>query len=511
MVNGCGKSGAAVVAMKPANEAERSVEEAVERRAATKGNANQQSTSRTPSRTSVTQALERIRRTARERKKERFTALLHHINPELLEAEFFALKKHAAPGVDGMTWRDYEQNLKINLEELHARVHRGAYRPQPSRRVHIPKPDGRQRPLAIAALEDKVVQRATATVLNAIYEEDFLGFSYGFRPGRSTHDAMDALIVGIERRRVNFIVDADIRSFFDTVDQQWLIRFVEHRIGDQRIIRLIHKWLKAGVLEEGAIRVSEQGTAQGAVISPLLANIYLHYALDLWAERYRRREATGDMTIVRYADDFIVGFEHEGEARRFLEALRERLKEFALSLHPEKTRLIEFGRHAEDNRRRHGLGKPETFSFLGFTFICGRSRRGKFQIRRKSRRDRMRAKLQAVKQELRRRMHQPVLEQRKWLRQVVTGYFNYHAVPTNGRALAAFRYFVIEHWKRTLRRRSQTDGMTWQRITRLVSDWLPKPHILHPWPRARFAVTHPRWEPYAGKPHVRICAGGAQK
>ena len=511
MVNGCGKSGAAVVAMKPANEAERSVEEAVERRAATKGNANQQSTSRTPSRTSVTQALERIRRTARERKKERFTALLHHINPELLEAEFFALKKHAAPGVDGMTWRDYEQNLKINLEELHARVHRGAYRPQPSRRVHIPKPDGRQRPLAIAALEDKVVQRATATVLNAIYEEDFLGFSYGFRPGRSTHDAMDALIVGIERRRVNFIADADIRSFFDTVDQQWLIRFVEHRIGDQRIIRLIHKWLKAGVLEEGAIRVSEQGTAQGAVISPLLANIYLHYALDLWAERYRRREATGDMTIVRYADDFIVGFEHEGEARRFLEALRERLKEFALSLHPEKTRLIEFGRHAEDNRRRHGLGKPETFSFLGFTFICGRSRRGKFQIRRKSRRDRMRAKLQAVKQELRRRMHQPVLEQRKWLRQVVTGYFNYHAVPTNGRALAAFRYFVIEHWKRTLRRRSQTDGMTWQRITRLVSDWLPKPHILHPWPRARFAVTHPRWEPYAGKPHVRICAGGAQK
>jgi group II intron reverse transcriptase/maturase len=458
----------------------------------------------------VTQALERIRRTARERK-ERFTALLHHITPELLEAEFFALKKHAAPGMDGMRWQDYEQDLKANLEDLHARVHRGAYRPQPSRRVHIPKPDGRQRPLAIASLEDKIVQRAATTVLNAIYEEDFLGFSYGFRPGRSAHDAMDALLVGIEHRRVNFIVDADIRSFFDTVDQQWLIRFVEHRIGDQRIIRLIRKWLKAGVLEEGTIRVSEQGTAQGAVISPLLANIYLHYALDLWAERFRRRQATGDMIIVRYADDFIVGFEHENEARDFLEELRKRLKEFALSLHPEKTRLIEFGRHAEDNRRRRGLGKPETFNFLGFTFICGRSRQGKFQIRRKSRKDRMRAKLQAVKQGLQRRMHQSVLEQGKWLRQVVTGYFNYHAVPTNGRALSAFRYFVAEHWRRMLRRRSQTDGTTWERVARIVSDLLPKPQILHPWPRTRFTVTHPRWEPYAGKPHVRICAGGAQQ
>jgi RNA-directed DNA polymerase len=511
MMNEGGKSDAAIVALRPANEAERSAEEPVERRAVTKGNADQQSTSRTLRRTSVTQALDRIRRTARERKKERFTALLHHIDPDLLEAEFFALKEHAAPGADGVRWRDYEQNLKANLEDLHARVHRGAYRPQPSRRVHIPKPDGRQRPLAVAALEDKIVQRATAVVLNAIFEEDFLGFSYGFRPGRSAHDAMDALVVGIECRRVNFIIDADIRSFFDTINQDWLIRFVEHRIGDHRIIRLIRKWLKAGVLEEGIVRVSEQGTAQGAVISPLLGNIYLHYALDLWAQRYRRREATGDMIIVRYADDFIVGFEHEDEARHFLEALRKRLEEFALSLHPEKTRLIEFGRHAEDNRRRRGLGKPETFNFLGFTFICGRSRRGKFQIRRKSRRDRMRAKLQAIKQELRRRMHQPVLDQGKWLRQVVTGYFNYHAVPTNSRALAAFRYFVTEHWRRMLRRRSQTDGMTWQRMTRLVADLLPKPSILHLWPQARFAVTHPRWEPYAGKPHVRICAGGAQQ
>jgi RNA-directed DNA polymerase len=511
MMHGGGKSDAAVVVLKPANEAERSAEEPVERRAATEGNAERQSTSRTPCRTSVTQALGRIRRTARERKKERFTALLHHINRQLLEAEFFALKKHAAAGVDGVMWRDYEHNLKANLEDLQARVHRGAYRPQPSRRVYIPKPDGRQRPLAIAAVEDKIVQRATVAVLNAIYEEDFLGFSYGFRPGRNTHDAMDALLVGIERRRVNFIVDADIRSFFDTVDQQWLIRFVEHRIGDKRIIRLICKWLKAGVLEEGTVRVSEQGTAQGAVISPLLANIYLHYALDLWAERFRRREATGDMIIVRYADDFNVGFEHDNEARHFLEELRKRLKEFALSLHPEKTRLIEFGRHAEDNRRRRGLGKPETFNFLGFTFICGKSRQGKFQIRRKSCKDRLRAKLQAVKQELQRRMHQPVHEQGKWLRQVIAGYFNYHAVPTNSRALSAFRFFVTELWRRALRRRSQTDGTTWRQIARLANACFPKPRILHPWPHARFIVTHPRWEPYAGKPHVRICAGGAQQ
>jgi RNA-directed DNA polymerase len=510
MTHGREKSDPAVVAVKPTNEAERSAAEAAEPRAGTKGNAGQQSTPRTPSRTSVTQALERIRQTAKEGKKERFTALLHHIAPELLEAEFFALKEHAAPGVDGVTWRDYERNLKGNLEELHARIHRGAYRPLPSRRAYIPKSDGRQRPLAIVALEDKIVQRATMAVLNAIYEEDFLGFSYGFRPGRSAHHAMDALAVGIERRKVNFILDADISSFFDTMSQDWLIRFVEHRVGDKRIIRLIRKWLRAGVLEDGIVSVSEEGTAQGAVISPLLANIYLHYALDLWAERFRRREATGDMIIVRYADDFIVGFEHEHDARRFLDALRERLKEFALSLHPEKTRLIEFGRFAAENRKRRGLGKPQTFNFLGFTFICGKSRRGKFLIKRKSRRDRLRVKLQAIKQELRQRMHQPIPVQGKWLRQVVKGYFNYFAVPTNDRTLSAFRAHVIDLWRRSLRRRSQKDGTSWDRIGRLANDWLPKPHPLHPWPSAGFAVTHPRWEPYAGKPHVRFCAGGAQ-
>jgi group II intron reverse transcriptase/maturase len=329
-------------------------------------------------------------------------------------------------------------------------------------------------------------------VLNGVYEEDFLGFSYGFRPGRSAHHATDALVVAIERRKVNFVVDADIRSFFDTVDQDWLIRFVEHRIGDPRIIRLIRKWLKAGVLEDGIVSVSEQGTAQGAVISPMLANIYLHYALDLWAERYRRREATGDMIIVRYADDFIVGFEHEHEARHFLDMLRERLKEFALSLHPEKTRLIEFGREAESNRKRRGLGKPETFDFLGFTFICGRSRRGKFLIKRKTRRDRMRVKLQAIKQELRRRMHWPIPAQGKWLKQIIRGYFNYHAVPTNNRALLGFRDEIVRSWRWVLTRRSQRDSTGWERMRELADDWLPKPKILHPWPNQRFAVIHLR-------------------
>jgi RNA-directed DNA polymerase len=510
MMHGRGTSDEAIVAGKLANKAERSAAEPVERRAEAEGNASQHDTHRTPSRASVTQGLERIRQTARERKKERFTALLHHIGPDLLEAEFFALEKGAAAGVDGLTWRDYEQNLRANIEDLHARIHRGAYRPLPSRRVYIPKPDGRQRPLAVAALEDKIVQRATAAVLNTIYEEDFLGFSYGFRPGRGAHDALDALVVAIERRRVNFIVDADIQSFFDTVSQEWLIRFVEHRIGDKRIIRLIRKWLRAGVLEDGVVRVSEMGTAQGAVISPLLANIYLHYSLDLWAERWRRREAAGDMIIVRYADDFIVGFEHEADARRFLDAMRERLREFALTLHPEKTRLIEFGRFAADNRKRRGLGQPDTFNFLGFTFICGKTRRGKFQVRRKSRRDRMRAKLKEVKERLRRCMHWPIPAQGKWLGQVVRGYFNYHAVPTNSRALGAFRDEITKAWRQALRRRSQRDALTWKGIGRLADEWLPRPRILHLWPNQRFAVTHPRWEPYAGKPHVRICAGGAR-
>ena len=464
----------------------------------------------------MSQALDRIRKAAKERKKERFTALLHHVDVPMLRTAFYALRRDAAPGADGLTWQDYESDLDRRIEDLHDRVHRGAYRAQPSRRRFIPKPDGRQRPLAIAALEDKIVQRAVATVLNAIYEEDFLGFSYGFRPGGSQHDALDALVVGIGNTKVNWILDADIRSFFDMVSQEWLVQFVEHRVGDRRIIRLIQKWLKAGILEDEVVTVSERGTGQGSVISPLLANIYLHYAFDLWANRWRQREATGDMIVVRYADDIVVGFEHEADAHRFLEMMRTRLEEFALTprsasrLKPEKTRLIEFGRRAAVRREKRGLGKPETFNFLGFTLICGKSRRGKFLLWRKSRRDRLQAKLLAVKEEMRRRMHQPIPQQGEWLRQVVSGWFNYHAVPTNIRALRTFRDCVLRIWQRSLRRRGQRDKTTWERTKRLADDFLPKPRILHPWPEQRFAVKHPRWEPYAGMPLVRFCAGGAQ-
>jgi len=492
VMNAGEKSDSAIVATKPTNKAGRPAAEPVERRAETKGNAGQQSTRRAQDRASVSQALDRIRHAARHRRKERFTTLFHHLGSEMLRTAFFALKREAAPGVDGLTWRAYAADLDHRIEDLHARVQRGAYRALPARRRYIPKADGGQRPLAVAALEDKIVQRATAAVLNAIYEDEFLGFSYGFRPKRSQHDALDALVVGIGGKKVNHILDADIRSFFDAVSQSWLVRFVEHRIGDRRIVRLIRKWLKAGVLEDGIVTVSETGTGQGSVISPLLANVYLHYVFDLWAERWRRREARGDMIIVRFADDIIVGFEHETDARRFRDAMRVRLQEFSLSLHPEKTRLIEFGRQAAARRAQRGLGKPETFTFLGFTFVCGKSRRGRFLIKRKTRRDRMRAKLREIKEDMQRRMHQPIPEQGRWLRQVVTGFFAYHAVPTNGRSLGAFRYHVTNLWRRSLRRRSQKDHTTWARVTKLADDWLPRPRILHPWPNQRFAVKHPR-------------------
>ena len=487
------KSDPAIRAGKPTNKAEAipvaAAAEPVERRSGAKGNADEQSTHRTQGRERVLQALDRVRRAARLRKKEKLTALLHHINVDLLRESFFALKRDAAPGVDGMTWRTYEADLEGNLTDLFSRVQRGAYRALPSRRTYIPKADGRQRPLAVAALEDKIVQRATVAVLNCIYEEEFLEFSYGFRPDRGQHDALDALCVGIDRKKVNFIFDADVRSFFDEVSQEWLVRFVEYRVGDRRVIRLIRKWLKAGVLEDGVVTVSDKGTGQGSVISPLLANVYLHYVFDLWAERWRRHEATGDMIIVRYADDIVVGFEHEADARRFWEAMRKRLEEFSLSLHPDKTRLIEFGRHAMAKRAQRGLGKPETFKFLGFIFICGRTRKGQFQLKRKSRLDRMRAKLSEVKEELWRRMHQAIPEQGRWLAQVIRGYFAYHAVPTNFPALSAFRYHVMRLWLRTLRRRSQKDRFPWERMERLANDFLPQPKILHPWPSVRFAVT----------------------
>lgn len=510
MMDGHEKSSSAIVPGKSSNKAGQPAAETMERRAEAKENASQQTTHRAQNRESVSRALERVRHVARQRKKERLTTLFHHITLDLLRLSFLALKRDAAPGVDGVTWQDYERDLEQRLSDLHEKIHRGAYRAQPSRRRYIPKADGRQRPLAVAALEDKIVQRATAAVLNQIYEEDFLGFSYGFRPRRGQHDALDALMTGISGSKVRWVIDADIQGFFDAVSQEWLIRFLEHRVGDRRIIRLIQKWLKAGILEDGTVKTSDRGTGQGSVISPLLANIYLHYVFDLWAEQWRRREVRGDMIVTRYADDIVIGFEHENDARRFLESMRARFVKFALTLHPEKTRLIEFGRYAAHNRAQRGLGKPETFNFLGFTLICGKSRRGKFLLKRKTRSDRLRAKLKEIKEELRERRHLPIPKQGKWLGNVVSGFFAYHAVPTNLQALDAFRQHVIALWHRAIRRRSQRDKTSWERIGKIADEWLPKPRILYPWPSERFAVKHPGWEPYAGKPHVRFCAGGAQ-
>jgi RNA-directed DNA polymerase len=492
MMHGLEKSDLAVVAARPANKAGQPAAEWVEPRAGTKGNTGQPRTRRTQCRGSVSQGLDRVRQVARQKKKERFTALLHHITIDLLRESFLALKRHAAPGVDGLKWRDYEAGLQGNLQDLHQRVQRGTYRALPVRRRFIPKADGKQRPLGITALEDKIVQRAVATVLGAIYEEDFLGFSYGFRPGRSQHDALDALVVGISSQRVNWILDADIRSYFDKIDQTWLVKMLEHRIGDGRVIRLVRRWLKAGVLDEGVWSVSETGTPQGAVISPLLANVFLHYVFDLWAQQWRRRQAKGVMIVVRYADDIVAGFEHEADATAFWDAMRERFERFALELHGDKTRLLEFGRLAADKRRQAGLGKPETFDFLGFTFICGKSLRGGFLLLRKTRGDRMRARLREIKTQLRERMHQGIPEQGRWLKAVVTGYFAYHAVPTNSRALGAFRHHVTGLWLRALRRRSQRNRLTAERMAQIADAWLPAPRILHPWPSARFAVKHPR-------------------
>lgn len=504
MMHGRDQSDAPIVAMKSANNAERSAAESMEPRGATKGKAASSSTRRAQHRESVSQGLDRLRQFVRTNRKARLTALLHHVDGALLRWSYLVLKRDAAPGADGRTWRAYGEGLEGNLADLHARVHRGAYRALPSRRRMIPKPDGRERPLGIASIEDKIVQRAMVEVLNVIYEEEFLGFSYGFRPGRSQHDALDALWVGISNTAVSWIVDADIRSFFDTVNHDWLIRFVEHRVGDRRILRLIRKWLKAGVLEGTVLTASDLGTPQGAVISPLLANIVLHYVFDLWVQQWRRRHAHGNVIVVRYADDMVAGFEHEADARAFLDELRTRFEAFGLSLHPEKTRLIEFGRYAAEHRKARGVGKPETFTFLGFTHICGKSKRGKFLLWRKTRRDRMRAKLKAIKSDLHRKMHETIGAQGRWLRAVVMGYYNYHAVPTNGNALSAFRFSVLMIWHRSLRRRSQKDRTLLEKTRRHAERWLPAPRIVHPWPNQRFAVKHPRWEPSARIVHARI-------
>jgi RNA-directed DNA polymerase len=510
-----GQSDSSVVPAKPANKAARgeaahtqTEAEPVEERELAKGNTESAARSGHGAGTRAPRALDRVRQVAVRDKDVRFTALLHHVNVESLRAAFLAQKRQAAPGVDGVTWEAYGRDLEANLQDLHDRLHRGAYRAKPSRRVFIPKADGRQRPLGIATVEDKIVQSAVVEVLNAIYEADFLGFSYGFRPGRRQHDALDALATGIQRKRVNWVLDADIRDFFTSLDHGWLGKFLEHRIGDKRVLRLIQRWLGAGIIEDEVWAECYEGVPQGATVSPVLANVYLHYVFDLWAERWRRRQAHGDVVVVRYADDFVVGFEHREDAERFLAELSERFAKFGLELKAEKTRLIEFGRSAAQNRAARGLGKPETFDFLGFTHACGRTRKGRFALKRITIKKRMRAKLKEVKAELMRRMHLPIPEVGQWLGSVVRGHLAYYAVPGNVRAVRAFCDQVKRHWLRALRRRSQRDRAPWERIGRLAKRWLPPPRVLHPYPEKRFDARHPRQEPSAVAPHAGIWAGG---
>jgi RNA-directed DNA polymerase len=482
----CGKSDGPVVPAKLPNNAQGGAAEAVEGRGSAEGNAASETRSGHRAGQSVSNEFGRVRRAAERDRDARFTALLHHVDVDRLRAAYRTIRPTAAPGVDGVSWSDYGQDLEANLLDLHDRVHRGAYRAKPSRRVFIAKADGRLRPLGVAALEDKILQRALVEVLNAIYETDFLGFSYGFRPGRSPHDALDALAAVIKTKRVNWVLDADFREFFTSLDHRWLVRFLEHRIADERVLRLVKKWLAVGVIEDGAWTAFEEGVPQGASVSPLLANVYLHYVFDLWAHQWRRRHARGDVVIVRFADDLVVGFEHRDDAERFWADLRDRLAQFALELNAEKTRLIEFGRFAARDRQARGLGRPETFQFLGFTHICATTRTGRFKLKRITDSKRMRAKLREVKISLIKRRHLPIPEQGQWLASVVRGHLAYYAVPENSEALRAFRDKVVRHWLRALRRRSQRTRLTWERMHRLAARWLPTVRIQHPWPDDRF-------------------------
>jgi RNA-directed DNA polymerase len=485
-----GKSDNPVVPAKPPNKATATAEaaEAVEERGLAEGNTEGPTRPGPSAGQGVSSGLDRVREAARRDKDARFSALLHHVDLDRLWKAFVAIRPQAAPGIDGVTWDTYGENLRENLEDLLRRVHSGAYRASPSRRAYIEKADGRLRPLGIATLEDKILQRAVVEVLNAIYEEDFLGFSYGFRPGRSPHDALDALTVGIERKKVNWVLDADVKDFFTSLDHDWLTKFVEHRIADKRVLRLIKKWLGAGVIEDGKWTASEAGAPQGASASPLLANIYLHYVLDRWARQWRRKHAHGDVIIVRFADDFVAGFEHKSDAEQFLADLRERFSKFNLELHPDKTRLIEFGRNAARDRKARGAGKPETFDFLGLTHMCGKTKNGRFWVRRKTISKRMRAKLAEVNDQLKRRRHLPVSEQGRWLGSVVRGHLAYYAVPGNTDTVAAFRTQVTRQWFKALRRRSQRTRVNWDRMRRYEQRWLPPARIMHPFPSARFDV-----------------------
>jgi RNA-directed DNA polymerase len=487
------KSDSLILPVTALNNLERSKAEMLEGSGEIKRNAALQNTIRDQSREVVSRAQARIRQIAKDHKGERITALLHHVSVDCLRWAFLRLKKNAAPGIDGMTWEQYAGKLERNLQDLHRRVHTGAYRALPSRRKFIPKADGKQRPLGIAALEDKIVQAAIMMILTPIYEEEFLGFSYGFRPKRSQHDALDALAFAIKAKKICWILDADISRFFDTIDHQWMVKFLEHRIGDRRIIRLIQKWLKVGVFVDGQIERSSEGTPQGSGISPLLANVYLHYVSDLWANQWRKRHASGDVVIIRYADDQVVGFQHYHEALDFLADLKQRLEKFGLSLHPQKTRILEFGKFASERRKKRGQKKPETFDFLGFTHMCGeKETREGFQLRRHTPRKRFQAKLQEIKEELRRHVHASIDEQGRWLGSIVRGFFAYYAVPTNRSALSSFRSRVMLIWLRRLRRRSQRHRMTWARMQALVDRYLPPARVAHPWPDERFRVKYSR-------------------
>ncbi len=494
MMHGAEKSDRPIVPWKSANKAGEPAAEPMEGRGGTKGNADQQSTVRTQSRKAVSQAQARIREAVNRNRTERLTALFHHLDRDVLRGAFLKLRKDAAAGVDDETWVDYQRDLEPRLRDLHSRLHRGAYRALPSRRVYIPKADGKERPLGIAAIEDKIVQMAVVMLLTPVYEAEFLGFSYGFRPGRGQHDALDALAYGIKSRSIGWVLDADIRAFFDTLSHDWLTRFVEHRIADKRIVRLISKWLKAGVRDHDTHVETTKGTPQGAVISPLLANIYLHYVYDLWVEAWRRRHATGAMIVVRYADDTVVGFEHKTDAERFYGDLKNRLARFELGLNEEKTQLIAFGRFAARNAMKRGEGKPKTFDFLGFTHICGVKRDGKgFQLRRKTKRKRKWALVHKVVEQMRRFRHTPIDDQGTWLASVLRGHYAYFAVPTNLVSNRAVRHHVKVRWYLSLCRRSQrARAFSWRRMNVIAKRWLPMPNVIHPWPEQRFLVKHPR-------------------
>ena len=426
--------------------------------------------------------LVRVNDAAKRSRQTQFTALLHHVDVDALARAFERLRRKAAPGVDGMKVTAYEAQLEDNLRALHARLHGGLYWPLPARRTYIPKADGGKRPLGVLALEDKIVQGAVAEVLNAVYEADFCDCSFGFRPMRSPHDALRMVHAAIMTERVNWIVEADIRNFFGQVDHGWLIRMLELRIADPRILRLIRQWLRAGVLEDGVYTETVEGTPQGAGISPLLANVYLHYALDLWARQWEGRHATGRMRLVRFADDYLLTFERREDAERMLAALPDRLAKFGLCLHEGKTRLVRFGRYAATDRAKRGEGRPETFDFLGFTHYCGTTRKGRFMVMRKTQRTRMIRKLKELRREMKLRRHASLLAQRKWLAAVLRGHYGYFGITGNGRSIACFHIQIVKWWRWVLRRRGQRPKLPWERFNAILERFtLPRPRIVHNW------------------------------